>query len=375
MSGRRARPIVVYAALLASAVAAVTAEREIAVAPGEQLTVELEVGGSITVSGWERPALAVTASEMGHDVELAIERIASGAVVHVKRSAGRSASRAVDLTIRVPRRFDLQLETTGGSMTVEDVEGQIVGLTHGGELRLSGLRGRLDMTTHGGAILVEDSAVDGSVTTHGGNVVLRAVRGAIDVSSLGGNVTFEDSRPDTAATCRPVRISTLGGDVRAPDAPCGIDVETLGGNVRIDHAGGHVDAKTLGGNIVLGAVDGRVTATTAGGDIRVTMVGDVAIGRRDVRLDSASGEIVLSLPAGISAEFDVTLAYTRNSAQNYRIMSDFPLEVRASPAWDYAQGTPRKFLVGRGSVDGGRNKIKIEAVNGDVRIVRVETAR
>ena len=126
----------------------------------------------------------------------------------------------------------------------------------------------------------------------------------------------------------------------------------------------------MGGNIRVGEVDGGVHATTMGGDIEVHMVGDPSDGERDVRLDSKSGDIVLALPAGMSMEIDITLAITKSSRRRFQIQSDFDLDIRESDGWDHSQGSPRKYIYGKATIGDGQHRIKIETINGNVRLIR-----
>jgi len=144
----------------------------------------------------------------------------------------------------------------------------------------------------------------------------------------------------------------------------------MGGNISIGRAGSHVVAETMGGDIEVGEIDGWVRATTMGGDIDVRMVGDPGRGRRDVRLDSRGGDVTLAVPDGLSMQIDVTLSFTKGSRQDYRIESDFPLTLSGSDQWDYRHDTPQKFLYGRAVVGDGQHRIKVETVNGNVRLIR-----
>jgi len=106
------------------------------------------------------------------------------------------------------------------------------------------------------------------------------------------------------------------------------------------------------------------------GDVAVRMVGNPDQGRRDVTITSYSGDVTLTVPAGLSMEFDIELAETKNSDRSYRIISDFEVQQRESDRWDQDNGTPRKYIYGTGSVAGGRNKIKIRTINGNVYLKR-----
>ena len=126
----------------------------------------------------------------------------------------------------------------------------------------------------------------------------------------------------------------------------------------------------MGGKILLDSVDGAVRATTMGGDVHVRMVGDPSRGDRSVEISSMGGDIELIVPAGSSMDVDAELTYTRDHDRRYQIRSDFPLRQTVSPDWETDHGTPRKTIHATGSVNGGRNQVKIRTINGDVRIVK-----
>jgi DUF4097 and DUF4098 domain-containing protein YvlB len=193
------------------------------------------------------------------------------------------------------------------------------------------------------------------------------VKGDIKASSQGGNVVYKNvTRRTGNSTAEELKITSMGGDINVDEAPAGADVHTMGGDVHIRDAHEFAKAKTMGGNIEIDAVDGWVDATTMGGDVTVHMVGDPEKGNRDVEIQSMSDDVTLTVPAALSMDFEITLAYTNNSRMNYKISSDFPLNQEHSPEWDRSRGTPRKYVYGKGSVSGGRNKIRISTVNGNI---------
>lgn len=358
--------------LLAAPVAAETYSREIPASRGEELVVDLETGGAIEITGWDRDMVSVTAEVEGRDAEnVAFEAERSGDRILVRLSFLERRHRhhaGASLSIRVPRRFDIALDSSGGEIQIDGVEGRMSGETRGGELVLRRLHGTVELSTMGGNVTLFESDVDGQVKTMGGNVHLRDVVGEVEAHTKGGNVVYDNVQPGSGggSSGTEVKITTMGGNIQAPDAPFGAHLETMGGNIYIEQAREFVNAKTMGGNIVIGEVDGWVKATTMGGDISVTLVGS----GEDVRLNSMGGKIELTVPSGLSMDVDITLAYTRNSRQDYKIESDFPIELRRSDDWDYASGDPRKYVYGTGTIGGGGHKIKIKTVNGDVRLLR-----
>jgi hypothetical protein len=100
--------------------------------------------------------------------------------------------------------------------------------------------------------------------------------------------------------------------------------------------------------------------------VDVTMVGNPDEFDRDVVLSSMGGDIFLTVPAELSMDFDIKLTLTRRTTHDYKIISDFPIEIEKSGDWDSANFSDRRYIYGTGKVAGGKNKIRIDTVNGDI---------
>jgi len=351
---------------------------EVEVSSGQLLDIALEDGGTVEITGWERSTVRVEAESSGRNGEamIGIRKTAAGVEVRVEEDHEggvhhRRGRGGHDVKVRVPSRFDLEIETAGGAITISGVEGRIEGETMGGKLDLSNLKGTLKMSTMGGNIRLVDSQVDGKVSTMGGQVLLENVLGDVDGSSLGGNVTYKNvQRSDGTSTGagEVLHITTMGGNIELAEAPHGAELETMGGNIVVGSAGGFVEAETMGGNVILREVDGRVTATTMGGDVEVRIVGDPQSEDRNIELSSMSGEVRLTVPRGFSMDVEIELAYTKGRAGRYAIESDLGLTIQEEPDWDYGHGGARKIIRGSGVFAGGKNTIKISTINGNVEL-------
>ena len=181
----------------------------------------------------------------------------------------------------------------------------------------------------------------------------------------------------------PVRIHQMGGDINVTDAPNGATLATMGGNIHlgrvasfakvntmggdiaIDHAEASIDAGTMGGKITLAEVNGSIKASTMSGEIKAHMVGS-STGRRDIDLSSKAGTIVLVVPKDFPMEVKITLAYTRNAGDHFRIIDHIGLTQKESEDWDTSKGTPRKYIRAMGRVGSGLNHVTIDTINGDV---------
>lgn len=336
----------------------------------EVINVEIQSGGDIYLHAWDRDEIEIKVQYRGrqfrsNDNWLDIYNRDEEINVYVYE-----ASKGVKVDIKAPRKIDLDLNTVGGAILVKGFDGDLEGHTMGGRIQLEALKGDIEFTTMGGDISLCDSHVDGKVSSMGGEIRIEDVTGDVDGSSLSGQVIYKNynATSQNSQYGSELNISTMGGEINVDEALNGADLSTMGGQISVDRANKFVKASSMGGGIYINEIDGWVTASTLGGDIVVNMVGDPEKGQRNVELSSLGGDIILTLPEGISAEFDIRLTYTRNSNRRAKIKSDFELDIERSKEWDYDHGDPRKTTYGKGSVNGGKHLIKLSTTNGDIRI-------
>jgi DUF4097 and DUF4098 domain-containing protein YvlB len=353
---------------------------EFEVSPGGTIRFDLDSGGSVSISGWDRSEIDVSYVQRGsghkHDVEILQEH--DGLLVTSGMAPREGTSSDLAFEIRLPHEFNVSFESTGGSLKIVDVEGDFKGRTMGGGLTLRNVNGTVHLKTMGGDIEVTDAELDGSISTMGGTVLLKNVVGDVDAASMGGNVRYENVRGSTGTLRVPagasggdikqktVAISTMGGDIVVDEAPVGAQVNTMGGDILVKQASGFVRAKTMGGNIDIRVDDGWVDAITMAGDVFVEIEEGLGDGEKGVKLASMSGDVELVVPADLSMDLDLTLAYTRNSSQDFQIKSDFDVEIERSKDWDYSNGTPRKRIYGTGKVGSGKYPVVVETINGNI---------
>jgi DUF4097 and DUF4098 domain-containing protein YvlB len=382
---RKSIPLIMMICSINIAVAQEKPQETFNVSPGQKVSFKLQTGGSIQVTGWGQSVLAldydVRDREAG-DVRIETKQTSQGVVISTKytRSHHQNSS-GMHFIVKAPRKFDIDIDTMGGAVTISDIEGKIKGRTMGGALSLSGLKGEVDLTTMGGPITLTKSEVDGKLHTMGGKVLFQDVTGDVIGSSMGGNVVYRNVRileksasgrveNLTRSVGKEVNINTMGGEIRVEDAPLGANVSTMGGNIHIKNARQFVKARTMGGEIAILAVDGSVDATTMGGNVEVHVVGTGDDLKRDVTISSMGGEITLYVPDKLSMAFDIKLAFTKDSRKDFKIANDFGIQVTGSDDWDYSKGSPRKYYRGTGTYLGGKNRIKIETINGNINIRR-----
>lgn len=170
--------------------------RDFTVSPGQQLTFDLQTGGSISVKGWDNNVVSVKADFGGRDaskVKLDMNQAASGIEITSAYTGSRSSyNTGVHLEVMVPRQFNLQIDSAGGSITLDGIEGNINGETGGGHIQIENSKGNVSLSTGGGHISVKNSALDGTVTTGGGHVTIESNTGNLKGSTGGGRVEYKN---------------------------------------------------------------------------------------------------------------------------------------------------------------------------------------
>lgn len=340
------------------------------VSAGQKLELDLETGGDVTITGWDRNQVDVTVTVDGQDKDdITINMEESSRGVEISSEFKRRRARAdVEMVIRVPRKFNLEISLTGGDVHIENIEGNIEGSSMGGDLMLTELAGNIDFSTMGGDIKLTNSTVDGSVHTMGGDVDIIDVTGSVQGTTMGGDVTHDNVKSGKGGSSSEVKINTMGGDVNVDEALYGADLHTMGGDISVRKAAKHVKATTMGGDIMVDAIDGWIEANTMGGDIVVSMVGGKD-GDRHIVLESMGGSIEVNVPPGLSMAFDIEIKLTRDAEdEEYGIESDFDMSVSRENRKSDSRWKSGGVITGTGSVNGGRNKVKIRTTNGNVTI-------
>jgi DUF4097 and DUF4098 domain-containing protein YvlB len=154
----------------------------------------------------------------------------------------------VKFRIRVPKKYNLELKTSGGSIKVREIDGNVKAKTSGGSLKFDYVKGTLRGRTSGGSIYLEGCDGDVEVNTSGGSIRLGQVKGEVKAHTSGGSIKVKE-------VMGTIKASTSGGSVSAyiskqPQGNC--KLTTSGGSVTVHLSDGikvDVDAKTSGGRV------------------------------------------------------------------------------------------------------------------------------
>jgi hypothetical protein len=194
----------------------------------------------------------------------------------------------VGFTVTLPKKFNVNLSTSGGNITVASLTGNTRARTSGGDLKFDRIDGEIDGQTSGGNITLQEGTAKANLSTSGGNIEVDRAGGPTEVSTSGGDIRLDSVTQLISATTsggnvkatltEPLRqdalLSTSGGDVKVQvlkSAAFQLDASTSGGEV--DASGLTITMEKGGSKSRLaGAVNGggpKLTLRTSGGDIKI----------------------------------------------------------------------------------------------------------
>jgi len=232
--------------------------RTFEVADGGQLEINLD-SGEMDVQPGNRGEVVFDAKVRGAGADrFQFDFRQEGSNIRVRgRMKDKAARRhnsdvSVSVRVQVPPRFDVDLDTSGGSIDVGDLDGEVKADTAGGSIVIGRVTGPVRADTAGGAIEVLGSKNDVDADTAGGSIELGEILGRIKADTAGGAIRVERARG-------PARLSTAGGGIRVEEAYAAVDADTVGGGVRVNFLGQPdrtSKLSTTGGSITVGVADG-----------------------------------------------------------------------------------------------------------------------
>ncbi|WP_414829150.1 DUF4097 family beta strand repeat-containing protein [Alteromonas sp. H39] len=232
-------------------------DRSFTVNEGETLTVKTDAG-SIEILTHNSDSIDVRAEIEGSqedDFDVSFDVNGDGLTIRGQRENGHGwswNSLKVKYQITVPKRFNLDLDTSGGSIEIEDLIGEIKARTSGGSISVGDVEGDISLHTSGGSIRTQD------------------IMGEIDAHTSGGsiNVTFAKQPQQDAS------LTTSGGSITArlpSDVAIDIDASTSGGRVKSEFdVSGKVKKQRIRGKINGGGPE--LELHTSGGSVRVEKI-------------------------------------------------------------------------------------------------------
>ena len=190
------------------------------------------------------------------------------------------------VTIELPRTINTEGNTSGGHITLSNLDGTHDLATSGGHIEASDLSGTYKLATSGGHISVANAGAELELSTSGGHIELNEADGRMQVETSGGSITgtrlmgslsAETSGGSIKADFREVRgdilLETSAGNISLALPPAtAADVELEGSGVDIGSGFGFSGVKETGE--ARGSINGggsiRISCRTLAGNVTLT---------------------------------------------------------------------------------------------------------
>jgi len=265
-------------------------EKTLELSPGGKFVLDSE-GGSVKLTGTSGSGVRIVITSKRDDLEslanFTFEGGSEMARVTMKRvkTGGWNRGLSLGYEIEVPNHTQLDIRTSGGSISTVETHGEAKLRTSGGSIKVSDLEGPLDASTSGGSIVLNGIVGDARVSTSGGSIRGSHVEGSLDAETSGGSIQISEAGGA-------VNASTSGGSLTVAFSPgnqAGGSLQTSGGGIRVKldaTANLDLDAHCSGGSVKT-----DMPVTVVGNLSKNTLKGAMGSGGATLKLRTSGGSI------------------------------------------------------------------------------------
>jgi hypothetical protein len=282
----------------------------------------------------------------------------------------RNASASGDLLLQAPRSLlKTSIETRGGTVEAQRLDGSVDVETAGGRIRLDDIGGDASIRTGGGEIHLGKIGGSLQCLSGGGSIHANFIGRESVFETAGGDIFVDESRG-------PVRASTVGGNIRVQKAASSVTANTAGGLIDVIEARGQVRARSAAGGIrvtsakgarcesargtiQLRGVSGALRASTASGNILAELLSGARL--EDSFLNTGGGDVTVFIPSKLS----LTVRAENAPFGPGKIVSEFP-EVQMK----LEQMRRTMQAIAEGALNGGGPVLRISATGGTIYLRR-----
>jgi hypothetical protein len=192
----------------------------------------------------------------------------------------------LNFKVAVPRKFNLDFRT-GGSATVNDVDGTVKASTLGGSLTVKNVTGSLTASSKGGALTVGDVGGDLEARCEGGSTTVGRVGGRVVMTGEGGSLSIKEAAA--------IDATVMAGSVTAyvpktPTSDCKITATAGTIELRL----GESVAATIDAAWTSGGIMSDFKIASKEGKKGNSLKGDINGGGRLITLRTTAGSIHLN---------------------------------------------------------------------------------
>jgi len=239
--------------LITAGLQAKTINKEFTVANGGLLKITTDVG-VIDIETHAKKTVLVAVEITGKnedDMDVSFKNNGDNVSINgdFDRSGFGNSHIRVKYTVTLPQTYNVDLDTSGGSIEIENLIGEV------------------DAHTSGGSISLEDMQGDVDIKTSGGSLNLDNIIGEINAKTSGGSITLKLPKNPTQDS----KVKTSGGSITAylaKGVAVDLSAKTSGGRVSSEFT---VDG-TIKKRSIVGTINGggpKLVLKTSGGSVRV----------------------------------------------------------------------------------------------------------
>jgi hypothetical protein len=245
--------LVYFILLYSTSLLAETSTETFDVKLGGQLTVQTDAG-SIKVETHDKATieLRVKVEDKEGDNFSYSHELTNGNLTiigEIEQNKGWVRNLKVEFNLLIPENYNVNLNTSGGSLFIEDLIGELNASTSGGSISVGNIDGDIKLRTSGGSINTD------------------SITGNIDAHTSGGSINVKIDKQLT----KDAKLTTSGGSITAyliSDIQIDIYASTSGGRVKSDfEIDGRVKKMSVKGSINGGGP--KLILKTSGGSIKI----------------------------------------------------------------------------------------------------------
>ena len=258
-------------------------------------------------------------------------------------------------------------ETLGGDISIINSSGHIDISTEGGDINVTNLEGTLRSHTSGGKLITRDSKGELNLSTVGGDIRLENSTGVLDIQSSGGSIILMNIEADkiicraSGGTINGNKISgnsilkSFGNDIELIDISGDLELYTSGGSININQFRGKAKCEVESGDIILNDAAGVIESFTSSGNIVLNLIYDSSLKNNSIYLETHSGDLTANIPKGLSANIETILHHTTSVK---KLNSEIPLNIKIE----------NNKIIGKRVISGGIIPINFIAHQGGINI-------
>ena len=204
-----------------------------------------------------------------------------------------------NLTIRVPRKANLDIRNRYGAVSVDGFEGNQVISNRNGSTSINHITGGVTVTTGYASAVLESVSGDVTITNSYASTTLRTIGGKVTVNNKYGHVDVQDVKGDASIENRysAVNAERIGGNLKIDGRNNSVDIDQVNGSLEVE-----TSYKTLS----VRNAKGTMTLSNRHGDVDIELDEQP---RNDITVNAQYSDVTIEMPGNATFQFDGRTRY------------------------------------------------------------------